>query len=107
MKILDLTILMLLCSFRNTMATVSYLISEGASYRGEEVRIMLDFVDTPAGALQANGNSHITVKIKPGYNLLLLKEDTTGVDTWSGKLSLTLLPEDVLSLLFEWITLVL
>lgn len=58
---------------------------------------------TLADELRKNGNENVSVHVIPDYNHLLLKEDSTGIQSRYGKLSSSKVPEEVLSIILNWI----
>jgi len=54
-------------------------------------------------AITSNGNRDVTVKIMPGYNHLLLKEDPEGIPTRYGNISSNKIPDEVLTMIEDWL----
>lgn len=54
-------------------------------------------------AITSNGNNNVTIYILPKYNHLLLKESKSGVETKYGKISSNQIPDQVLSIILEWV----
>ena len=55
-------------------------------------------------AIRSNGNNNVTVRILPGCNHLLLKEHPEGTPTRYGNISSNKIPEEVLTIIVDWLT---
>ena len=56
-----------------------------------------------SNAIKANGNINVEVRILPDHNHLLLKESSDGIETEYGRIHSNRVPDEVLTIISDWI----
>jgi dipeptidyl aminopeptidase/acylaminoacyl peptidase len=56
-----------------------------------------------ANAITASGNSRVEISILPNHNHLLLKESPDGKDTSYGRLNSNSVPDEILTMISDWL----